>query len=178
MQILTKLELKNDLKNAFEEFITFFEAQSEETINQEIVVGKWTMAQHLYHLIKSTKAVTKGLQMPKMALRTMFGKNNRAERSPDKMYEKYKSVLAESNLKAPPEFAAESGRTFEQSKIVQRFRDELRDMLKIVEKWDEDDLSTYLLPHPAIGKCTLREMVMFTSLHTRHHLSILKEQYQ
>ena len=115
--------------------------------------------------------------MPKMGLRTMFGKNNRQERTYDEMVMKYKAVLATTNLKAPSSYEAEPGRAFERAALVLRFQDELQDMTKALDRWSEEDMSVYIMPHPAIGKCTIREFVYFTTLHTYHHLDILKGQY-
>lgn len=50
-------------------------------------------------------------------------------------------------------------------------------MIKALNPWKEEDMSVYIMPHPAIGKCTIREFVYFTTLHTYHHLDILKNQY-
>ena len=43
-----------------------------------------------------------------------------------------------------------------------------------INKWKEEDLGKYLLPHPLIGKLTIREMLYFTIYHTAHHLEIIK----
>ena len=37
-----------------------------------------------------------------------------------------------------------------------------------------DDLDKYVLPHPLLGKVTLREMLYFTIHHNEHHLELLK----
>ena len=36
-------------------------------------------------------------------------------------------------------------------------------------KLDEEDLDNYILPHPLIGKTTIREMLYFTIYHVQHH---------
>jgi hypothetical protein len=36
--------------------------------------------------------------------------------------------------------------------------------------WREADLDRYLLPHPLLGKLTLREMLHFTLYHNYHHV--------
>ncbi|MEM7297316.1 MAG: DinB family protein [Bacteroidota bacterium] len=172
-----KQELIRDLETSFREAINWINAQPEEHFNKELVPGKWTIAGHLYHLIKSTKAVSKGMVMPRIGLRTMFGKSNREERTYQDMVDKYKNVLATTSLKAPPSYSAEPGRTFERPALVQRFEGELQDFIKALDSWSEEDMSVYIMPHPAIGKCTIREFIYFTTLHTYHHLDILKEQY-
>ena len=38
-----------------------------------------------------------------------------------------------------------------------------------LERMDEKQLDAYLLPHPLLGKLTLREMLYFTIYHVEHH---------
>jgi uncharacterized damage-inducible protein DinB len=40
---------------------------------------------------------------------------------------------------------------------------------KNVERWSEKELDKRQLPHPLMGKLTLREMLFFTHYHTLHH---------
>lgn len=35
--------------------------------------------------------------------------------------------------------------------------------------WSETQLDSYLLPHPVLGRVTVREMLMFTLFHFDHH---------
>ncbi len=41
---------------------------------------------------------------------------------------------------------------------------------KAVASWREEDLDRYVLPHPLLGKLTLREMLCFTLYHNYHHV--------
>lgn len=177
MEVPTKDELTQELRKSFEETINWIEAQPEEHFNRVFLAGKWTMAGHLYHLLKTTKATTKGMAMPKLGLRTMFGKSNREERTYQGMMEKYEGTLASGPVKSPSNYEAASGRTFDRSALLSRFEGELEDLVQALAKWKEEEMSIYVLPHPAIGRCTIREFVYFTILHTYHHLNILKEKY-
>lgn len=177
MEISTRTQLIQDLENSFQATINWINEQSESHFNEIMIEGKWSIAGHLYHLIKSTKAVTKGMSMPKLALRTMFGKCNRAERTYDELVEKYHNVVVKNSFKTLSVYEAEAGRNFERSALVQRFEGELNDFIKAFEKWKDADISVYVLPHPALGKLTIREFVLFTTLHTNHHLNILKKDY-
>ncbi|NBX80802.1 MAG: DinB family protein, partial [Flavobacteriales bacterium] len=42
------------------------------------------------------------------------------------------------------------------------------------DNFTEDDLDKYVLPHPLLGKLTLREMLCFTIYHVKHHVEIIK----
>jgi len=43
-----------------------------------------------------------------------------------------------------------------------------------VEKFTEQELDTLILPHPLLGKLTIREMLYFTIYHVGHHHEITK----
>ena len=45
------------------------------------------------------------------------------------------------------------------------------ELLSAVEKWDETELDQYMLPHPILGKLTVREMLFFTIYHNLRHAS-------
>ncbi len=177
MEIPTKDQLVNDLKQSFQETIDWINGQPESQFNEELVSGKWTIAEHLYHLIKSTKAVSKGMLMPKLGLKAMFGKCNRQERTFDEMFEKYKAKIMSVDVDVPSAYEAAPGRMFERPELIRRFEKELEDFVKALDKWKEEEMSVYVLPHPVIGKCTIREFVYFTILHTNDHLRIYKEKY-
>ena len=177
METPVKEQLIQDLKTSFQKTIDWINQQPEDQFNKEIVQGKWTIAGHLYHLIKSTKAVSKGMSMPKLGLRSMFGKSNRPERTCEEMKTKYETTIIENNIKTTPSYEVEPGRTFERTKLVARFEGELNDFIKALEKWKEKDMNVYVMPHPVIGKCTIREFVYFTIIHTYHHLKSLEDKY-
>ena len=43
---------------------------------------------------------------------------------------------------------------------------------KKIDSFDEKDLDRYILPHPLLGKLTIREMLFFTVYHVQHHQSL------
>lgn len=38
-------------------------------------------------------------------------------------------------------------------------------------KWSDKALDSYLLPHPLLGKMTVREILFFTLYHNLHHVN-------
>ena len=43
------------------------------------------------------------------------------------------------------------------------------------DKFSEDEIDTYILPHPLLGKLTIREMIYFTIYHVEHHQNNTKQ---
>ena len=83
------------LQQEFQEVISISRQQDDSLFLQALAPGKWSVAQHLDHLIKSTAPLNQALRMPKFTLRTMFGKCNRPERIFDEVIQRYQQKLAE-----------------------------------------------------------------------------------
>jgi hypothetical protein len=48
-------------------------------------------------------------------------------------------------------------------------------LARALEHWTEMDLDRCRLPHPLLGKITVREMLFFTLYHYEHHWAIVAE---
>ena len=177
MTIIDKSQIKDQLDRVFNETIEWIDQYPDNELNKTLIKGKWTAAGHGYHLIKSTKAVSMAMKKPKLLLRWMFGTNNRQEKTYDQLKDKYYKALQGLNVTAPKGYAAEEGRIFSKSELVARLRHELDQILLAINKWDEQQLTKLIVPHPAMGKMTIREVLFFTIFHTQHHLQILKTKY-
>ena len=46
-------------------------------------------------------------------------------------------------------------------------------LTRALEAWDDVDLDRCRLPHPLLGKLTVREMMFFTLYHYEHHRAII-----
>lgn len=135
--------------------------------------GKWTAAQQLDHIKRSTAPVAMALMVPKWILRWRFGKPNRAPRDYDGLVQRYKEKLAAggraSGRFVPPAIPASA-----MDATVTDIRRIIASMTKRVNSWSEEDLDRYLLPHPLLGKLTLREMLFFTIHHAQHHQALVE----
>lgn len=70
---------------------------------------------------------------------------------------------------APRAVPAPDDASARQREIISEFRAAVRDLANAAERWSERDLDRYRLPHPLLGKLTLREMLFFTLYHYGHH---------
>lgn len=140
--------------------------------------GKWSAGQHVIHLVQSTRPLLKALRMPNFLLKWRFGKSNRPSRSYDEVVKRYKEKLALSQGVVGP-FSLnmpESDHSQAQSWLSQL--SQLNDNInKITLRLKDMDMDTILLPHPLMGKMTLREILMWNAYHTLHHIEVLKEKY-
>ena len=126
----------------------------------------WSPAENVRHLAKSTRAVTKGLTMPRLVLRLMFGTTRRASHSYDEVRARYLALPT----REAGAYAPSSRAVTDQTTCIRHLEDADRDLAAALARWSDRDLDRYQLPHPLLGKLTVREMVLFTVYHHRHHI--------
>ncbi len=171
--IQTKADIIAGLEDVFGRTIQYVEHQDDDMFSQPLAAGKWSTAQNIEHLCSSTFPMAKGMSMPKLVMKASFGTNNRTEKTIDELYLKYKSAIAV-GLKAPQKFAPDVINNDQKSEMLEKFAHAKTKLINVLDKWDEASLTKHILPHPAIGKLTIREMLFFTIFHTEHHLNTIK----
>ncbi len=128
--------------------------------------NKWSAAQNIQHLILSVKPLNLAFTLPNFAL-LFFGKLNRDPRNYEEMVEKYHHKLVEGGVSTGQFTPKEED--INKEEIMKQFRTINDTFLNKVDEFTEEDLDKYFLPHPLLGKLTLREMLYFTIYHTLHH---------
>lgn len=168
---MNKQAIKTLLTTSFTDFSTFIDTLS----NHRFVVspeGKWSAGQQLDHLIRSAKPVNTALGLPKFFLR-YFGKPASKSRSYEQMKEAYQTVLGRGGVSTrpyiPPITASSQREVLQQQMNAQRDK-----MITLLDKWTEEELDKYQVPHPLLGKITIRECLYFTAYHNHHHLHTLQ----
>lgn len=165
--------LKNKLSEDHQSFIAYIAAMPAEAFLQSHN-GKWTAGQQLEHIYLSVKPVRQALSLPKFLSRFLFGKANRESRTYDALVERYLQKLAGGG-RAPGRFVPQPVQFDKKEKLVQKLEIEVAGLSKKLDRYKEAELDTYLLPHPLLGKLTLREMMYFTIYHVTHHLEQMKQ---
>jgi len=137
---------------------------------------KWSPAEHVRHLSKSIRPLALALGLPRFILWLRFGRAAATSRSFDVMRETYRARLAAGatagrfapSPQPPPADAAAYRET-----VLASWRAVDDDLRSRIAAWDEAALDRYQLPHPALGKLTVREMLFFTLYHNAHHLNLV-----
>lgn len=136
----------------------------------------WSAADTLRHLIKSTVPVTRALKLPRLALRALFGQGRGPSTPYFDLVELYRAVLAAGGkagrFSPSPRRASANVRRWQES-LVSECQSAVVALSAAVEPWTERDLDRYRLPHPLLGKLTIREMLFFTLYHYEHHRAIV-----
>ena len=128
--------------------------------------GKWSPAQQAEHLVKSVRPVAMAFAAPKFMLTLIFGKSNRPSRSYDELVTKYKTKLEAGGI-APSSFVPGVPRS--PRKVYGRLERVVTKLSSRINRFSEAELDIMILPHPLLGKLTLREMLYFTAYHADHH---------
>ena len=172
---MNRKEIGTLLNTNFNAFADFIDSLSDHrfTVSPE---GKWSAGQQLDHLVRSTRPVNKALALPKFALR-FYGRSKTASRSYEALVSDYRKVLAQ---------GGESVRAYipgvvhlpQRETLLKQFQQQKDRLISLAEQHDEADLDNYQLPHPLLGKITVREMLYFTAYHTAHHLHDLQTREQ
>lgn len=134
--------------------------------------GKWSAGQNLDHLIRAIKPLQLAYSLPKFALTILFGKTNRPSKNYDEVVTKYKTKLAAGGKASNP-FVPPAIKHEKKDGLIKKYDEQKQKLISKIEKQSEADLDKYILPHPLLGKVTLREMLYFTIHHNEHHLNLL-----
>lgn len=138
--------------------------------------GKWTTGQQTLHLLQSIKPLNTALSLPKFILKFKFGKANRAVRDYETIAKRYlerlkdvkgKTFKGSQNMKVP--------NIKEKQYLLNRLQIESKKLQHKTNKWSDNDLDTYILPHPLMGKMPIREILMWTAYHVEHHNNTLNK---
>lgn len=170
-----KSEIINALNDNYDLLINWLENHDDDLFEKG-PKNKWTTGEHAKHLVLSTTSLNQGLRMPRFVLKMLFGKNNRQERNYEQLVSKYKQKLSEGG-QATSRYIPKPIPKAQKKKIIRQLQSENEKLVAAINAWDSDDMNVYLLPHPLLGKLTIREMMFFTVYHTEHHLNTLKASY-
>lgn len=175
MDITTKSDLINALKDSNQRAEEWFSAMPTRdffTRHGDV----WSPSDNVDHLIKAVKPVAKALKLPKITLQAMFGKPEKPSITYEELCQVYRDEIARgaqaSGRYLPNQESPTEGAEARKQALLETWAKANAELLSVVEKWDLDEMDRYLLPHPLIGKLTVREMLYFTIYHNLRHASL------
>lgn len=170
---MIKAEIIQELGNAYEHYLQYINTLAEKdflfTIN-----NKWTAGQQTEHLVKSVRPLNQGLLLPKFLFRWFWGKPNRPGRTYAQLISKYQMKL-QAGGRASAAFIPKEVPFSQKDNCIRNLRNQVHTLQLRLTRISEQDLDTYLLPHPLLGKLTIREMMYFTIFHVIHHQKNIEE---
>lgn len=133
----------------------------------------WSPAQNLEHLIKSVRPVAQALRLPKWLLRLLFGSAAGPSRSYAAVRDDYLTRLTAGAVASgrylPSVANATANSSATQEQLLLQWERVSNALTAGMAGWSDYDLDKHRLPHPILGKLTVREMLFFTLYHSLHH---------
>lgn len=136
----------------------------------------WSPAENVRHLTKSIRPVATALATPRVVLRVMFGRPHRASLPFDEVRVRYEGLLADGGTagRFAPSPQEEPDHAAWRTRIMSELHAAQAQLLAALGRWSEAQLDRYQLPHPLLGKLTVREMLLFTAYHQSHHIAVVE----
>jgi len=134
----------------------------------------WSPADNVRHLSKSVRAVQQGLRLPPFVVRLVFGAASGPARDYETIRTIYRDRLAQgasAGRFAPAPKPAAADPAAERRRIMRAHEASVADLTARIAKWSEAQLDSRALPHPLLGKLSVREMLFFTVYHNTHHVA-------
>ena len=133
----------------------------------------WSPANNVRHLTKSVRAVSKGLRLPRWVLWLAFRGGSGTSRTYTEIRETYRARLARGATAgrfAPAPHPPADDAAAERTHVMMRHANAVDELVGLVGRWPETALDRRRLPHPLLGLLSVREMLLFTVYHNRHHV--------
>lgn len=170
---MTKEAIIDSIEHAYQNLINCLEGLDEHAFLLA-AEGKWSAGKQLDHLIKSVAPVNMAMGLPNFIPALLFGKANRPSKSYEDLVAKYQSKLSAGG-KAPAKFEPPFIPFEAKTKLIDRLKNLVKALCKKINRCSEEGLDKNILPHPLLGKLTLREMLYFTGYHATHHQASIEQ---
>ncbi|NND94435.1 MAG: DinB family protein [Flavobacteriales bacterium] len=170
---MNKEEIIFKLDSTHSELNTLLHSLDEDEMKRSLD-RKWSVIEHVVHLSKALSPLHKGLKRSKFLIRYSFGRPNRIPRDYDTVKERYYAKLADVPPGVTSPFVPKEGDDLSKEITLSLFESNQQALANSLRKWKEHQLDKYILPHPLLGKVTVKEMLFFMDFHTQHHLEIIR----
>lgn len=161
---MTKQELIDAFVKNHQELIDFVNALTDEEFTFSYD-AKWTAGQQLSHAYLCLLPLPKSLALKEHILQK-FGKIDRPTWDYDTVMEHYMKT----SRKAPERFLPEPIGPEQKTKLTADFQEILSTIQQALNGLTDEELDTFVLPHPLLGNLTIREMFYLMTYHPIHHL--------
>ncbi len=136
--------------------------------------GVWSAAENVLHLQQLSRVFILAFSVPRFTLGMLFGKPKHQTRDYATIASSYQAAIA-GGFEAPAySIPTKPQGPFNQQRqqaLVEQWQKINQRMLECLFYWDDAVLDQYQIPHPALGKLTVREMLFFMHYHTQMHLN-------
>lgn len=165
------------MKAEFDALVEWISNHPDEKFEYAPEEGKWTTGQHISHLLKSAEALNQLMGLPPATLEAQFGKMNRPERDFDTLRTRYMGRLTTAKPIPASPFRTGVIPVADKPQLIADLEAAQNKLLTLMDRWEDADMSVYIVPHPLLGKLSIREMGHFFAFHTADHIHTLQTKY-
>ncbi len=170
---MKKQELKEALGKGHAEFAQFVLALSDDNFCFALP-AKWSAGQQLQHIVLSLAALNRAMHNPKYIAPITEMEPQRPFMGFDELVDVYNKVIRK-GTEAPASFVPCIVVPGQKEQIVSDIKNGVTALFANMDGYTELELDTLTLPHPKIGRLSVREMLYFTIQHAKHHYSLANE---
>jgi hypothetical protein len=164
---MNKEAIKKILSEKHNSFIDYIKSLSDNDFIYKSNTAKWSAGQQLQHIYLSVRPINIALLIPKFILNFLFGKPHQ-NRPYEEIVVTYQTSLLNGG-KAGSQFIPKNVSIGKKIILIDDLTELIKSLNEKIERLSEQDLDKYALPHPLIGKISIREMLYFTIYHVQHH---------
>lgn len=168
-----KREIINQINTQYSKFIKYLQDLDEEEFefrHEE----KWSAREQLEHIIMCIKPLVKVYGMQKKVIKENFGSTNLSNKSYQGVMDEYLEKL-NTGGKAPQQYVPGNNKKEERNELIEMLTSLIEELNFNVNTCEETELETLLVPHPLLGKITLKEMLYNAIYHVQHHQAQIVE---
>jgi len=163
---MNRTELIQHLRDDHASFTSFIGSLSDEQLHRS-ELGKWNAARQAEHVYLCLRPINLALALPKWIPVLLFSRSKNGSRSYEALVTAYQSKLL-SGGKAPFPYVPGNA-SFVKDKQLDRLKKLVERLVGRLLTFEENELDSILLPHPLLGKLTVRELLYFALYHVGHH---------
>ena len=165
---MTKNEIIEKLLLNHQKFTSYIAALDETSFMFSLNNEKWTAGQQADHIHRSLLPLKMILSLPKWLTKLSFKKANRPSKSYEALVNKYTQKL-EAGGRASGRFIPLPIPWLQKAFLCNKIEKVVTALCASLNKYSEEEMDIIVLPHPLLGRLTLREMMYFTIHHVEHH---------
>lgn len=170
-----RIEIVNALRRLCGESEQYWHAMSAEEFVQPIGEA-WSPGDNVRHLTKSIQPITTAMRLPKVMLRLLYGTSRTMSRSYREIVPLYHSALrmgGQAGRFAPGTVTIKGDPAEYRRQVLARHHDAVNALAVEVGAWPHYHIDVLRLPHPLLGRLTIREMALWTLYHNLHHVLVV-----